>query len=1433
MIPSDPPRSEDPIRVLHVDDELHQLEFAKTFIEFSDRTIHMESVTTPKEALDRLRDENFDCIVSDYQMSGMDGIELAGKIRETSDVPIIIYTGRGSEEVAEAAFTVGVNDYLRKETNPSHYQVLARRIRAAAEKHRAENALKESEGKYRSLVQNSRDGILVFTGSELVYANQKAAALHGCNTVEELMKVGPSSLLHPEDREWIEERSLARQRGEDVPPISEFRLVLPGGAVRMVQSSSSVIEYSGKTSTLAFLRDITERKRTEEELRGSEDRLRGFMDSATEAFRIFDSELNFLDVNDAALVHLGLKKDEVIGRNLKDVNPYVEESGRYDQYLEVIRTGEPRFISEAPSGPQTGDKSLSISAFKVQEGLGLISIDITERKLLMEEMRKAEERLELIFEYAPDAIYLNDMKGTFIDGNRAAEKLTGYTKEELVGKSFLKLNLLSRRQIPKAAKLLAQNLMGQQTGPDDFTITRKNGERVSVEISTYPVKLRDGRVVMGIARDITERKQAEEELRESEDRLRGFMDSATDGFMLLDSELNFVEINNASVKMGGLSRDEFIGNNILEIAPYLKETGRIDEYRRVIESGEPFFNEDYIVHPKFGGRHVSLAAFKVGKGLGIITTDITDRKLMAERLQESESMYRELTERSMDVIYKADLEGRLTYVSPSVEDVFGYSQEELTGESFFKLLPEDELPKISAAIKDAVGGEYIQMFQTEVLRKDGARLTVETNSAQILERGNLVGFQGVIRDITERKQAEEELQKSREQLRAITTNAGDAIIVMDHHGNITFWNPAAQSMFGYTSEEAEGVFLHNLIVPLKYHDSFTVGFEKFLKTGQGPAIGNTLELYGKKKDETEFPVELSLSSMRTEDGWHTIGIIRDISVRKRMGDELRERNWALGERMKELNCLYRINELVEQPGISLESIFQGVVNLIPPAWQHPEVTCARVAVGDSVFETENFRETKWRQSSNIVVHGEREGALDVFYLEERPVFDEGPFLKEERNLIEGITEGLGRTIESMRLEEENLLHLGRLDVLHDHVAEMASAITLDEVIEKTFEAIGKTLEHNIGSFHIVEKEMVKPISTLDFRLSGLIPISIEGPGIVARTVRYGASQLVPDTRSDPDFITGPEARGIELLSELAVPVIIDGRVEAVINIESVELGAFDSNDQRLVEILADHVASAINRIRRMEELEHAIEDRELAERELLEYTETLNVAVVEKTREVLDLERLSAAGKVAAMVGHDLRGPLQTIKNSLYLMERNPEAGAELRKAMDEAVNYAASMLEELRLKVGDSPLQLQEVNLGALIRKAVDEASIPDSVETEMHVAEGLDSASMDPLKIRRVLDNLVRNAVEAMPDGGSLEVSAVCDGDVVFISVRDTGTGIPEDLMPDLFKAFVTTKPQGMGLGLAYCKRAVEAHGGTIVAQSKAGEGTTIIVEIPTETS
>ncbi|GAI79292.1 unnamed protein product, partial [marine sediment metagenome] len=128
-------------------------------------------------------------------------------------------------------------------------------------------------------------------------------------------------------------------------------------------------------------------------------------------------------------------------------------------------------------------------------------------------------------DYAPDACYINDLKGKFIDGNKAAERVIGYKREELIGSSFLKLKLLSLADISKAVKLLAKNLIGLPSGPDEFVLNRKDNSKVIVEISTYPVKIKGKTLVLGIARDITERKKAEQQIKQSYEKLQRTMET--------------------------------------------------------------------------------------------------------------------------------------------------------------------------------------------------------------------------------------------------------------------------------------------------------------------------------------------------------------------------------------------------------------------------------------------------------------------------------------------------------------------------------------------------------------------------------------------------------------------------------------------------------------------------------------------------------------------------------------------------------------------------------------------------------------------------------------------------------------------------------------------------------------------------------------------
>ena len=208
---------------------------------------------------------------------------------------------------------------------------------------------------------------------------------------------------------------------------------------------------------------------------------------------------------------------------------------------------------------------------------------------------------------------------------------------------------------------------------------------------------------------------------------------------------------------------------------------------------------------------------------------------------------------------------------------------------------------------------------------------------------------------------------------------------------------------------------------------------------------------------------------------------------------------------------------------------------------------------------------------------------------------------------------------------------------------------------------------------------------------------------------------------------------------------------------------------------------------------------------------------------------MASAGSIAAMVAHDLKGPLQTINNSIHLLKMAPEKQETAVRLIAGALEQANNLLEEFRHRTSDFPYQPATVNFRALIGEAVDGQLIPQNVTVKKNLRGNLEAVYLDPQKMRRVFDNLLMNAVEAMPNGGEIVVKAKEAMEGVVIEVSDSGVGIPEERRDGIFRPFTSTKPLGIGLGLAYCKRAVEAHGGTITVDSAVGEGTTFTIWIP----
>jgi signal transduction histidine kinase len=212
-------------------------------------------------------------------------------------------------------------------------------------------------------------------------------------------------------------------------------------------------------------------------------------------------------------------------------------------------------------------------------------------------------------------------------------------------------------------------------------------------------------------------------------------------------------------------------------------------------------------------------------------------------------------------------------------------------------------------------------------------------------------------------------------------------------------------------------------------------------------------------------------------------------------------------------------------------------------------------------------------------------------------------------------------------------------------------------------------------------------------------------------------------------------------------------------------------------------------------------------------------------------QRLAAIGETAAKVGHDLRNPLQSIAGALYLLRKESlttEERNEMLQVIENALNYSEAIIRDLSDYSAEIKLKLTPTTPKLITRDAIQAVKVPLNVRVA-GLSDDQPSLEVDPDRMRRVFINLIQNAIDAMPQGGTLTISSKKSNDEAEITISDTGSGMPEKVMENLWKPFQTTKSKGMGLGLAICKRIVDAHGGIISVESKAGEGTTFTLRLP----
>jgi signal transduction histidine kinase len=255
-----------------------------------------------------------------------------------------------------------------------------------------------------------------------------------------------------------------------------------------------------------------------------------------------------------------------------------------------------------------------------------------------------------------------------------------------------------------------------------------------------------------------------------------------------------------------------------------------------------------------------------------------------------------------------------------------------------------------------------------------------------------------------------------------------------------------------------------------------------------------------------------------------------------------------------------------------------------------------------------------------------------------------------------------------------------------------------------------------------------------------------------------------------------------------------------------------------------------------------ITSRKKAEMQVKRHSQHLEELVQEKTRELAGAQRMATIGETAGMVGHDLRNPLQAIIGTLHvartktdrLLRSYPDLAAKLGldetfRDLDDQIHYMNKIVTDLQDYARPLTLERVETNISELIDSILATIRVPSSVTITREIDESFPKLVIDREIIRRVLINLITNAIQAMPNGGELRIGASTKGDAALISIQDTGVGIAQENLDKIWAPLFTTKAKGSGLGLKVCRRLVQTHNGDIIVHSKLGEGSTFSIKLP----
>jgi PAS domain S-box-containing protein len=707
---------------------------------------------------------------------------------------------------------------------------------------RIQETLRESEARLRDVIEHSTNLLYYHTTEHvLTYVSPQTREYLDCEPEEALVRWTEFVTDHPVNKEGFLRTQRAIDTGVRQPPY-ELELIGKKGRKIWVEVSESPVVRDGKTvAVVGALTDITGRKRTEEILRASEEKYRTTLESIEEGYFEVDLAGNFTFFNDALCTIMGYSKDELLGMNNRQYTTPETAKRMYEAFNEVYRTGKPARIEDYDIVRKGGNVcTLSVSTSLLRDAAGEptgfrgVVRDISDRKLSEKTLKDSEERYRLLAHYATDIICITDLSLRFTYVSPSVTRIAGYSVDEMINGTLE--NLFTPESVENAKRVLAQELTFEKSGQADAGRVRtlelegyrKDGSKMWMEVRATFLHGEKGEPVsvLSVARDITDRKLAEEALRESEQRYRQLFDHAPTGIYELDfSRGKFANINDVMCGYTGYTKEELLALDPSDILTEDSQKLFIDRMARMLSGEKVPETVEYKIKTKDRREIWVLVRSQyfyedgVPKKAAVVVHDITERKLSEEALRESEEKYRLLVSNANDAIFIAQ-DGKIKFPNPRTLEILGYTADELTNILYADLVHPDDREILSRErLKREKEGVSASTYSLRVLNRAGHQLWAQISSVSIQWEGRQATL-NFVRDITVQRLAEEKLRQTVNKLRKITGATIQAMAqtveVRDpytagHQRRVSDLARAIAFHMGLSSDQVDGVRLAGVI----------------------------------------------------------------------------------------------------------------------------------------------------------------------------------------------------------------------------------------------------------------------------------------------------------------------------------------------------------------------------------------------------------------------------------------------------------------------------------------------------------------------------------------------------------------------------------------------------------------------------------------------